>query len=181
MGEPKEVDGWNVAELAGGLLLSADDFLIQLDTAQVDKFLDILNSGQPGDVRDERGNIVMVSSPEKHYVVLKKVGDKTYPDGIILPVEAFSEVDDDDLTEGVKPAFRRVGTKIKRGFRVTTGRRKGRVVSSPDVANKPPAKALTRAKLRAAAHRNKLIRALKSKLTRRKSASIRLRRMNHTD
>lgn len=179
----KKVDGWNVAELAGGLLLSAEGFILQLSTEQVDRFLELLNSGTEGTVRDSNGDPVKVSSPQRDSVILTRAGDSTYPHGIILPVDAFSELESDEtpVIEGVRPAFRRVGTKIKRGFRVTTGIRKGRVMASPAGANKPQAKALTRAKLRAAAHRNRLIRALKSKLTRQKSASIRLRRMNHTD
>lgn len=180
---PKKVDGWNVAELAGGLLLSAEGFILQLSTDQVDQFLEILNSGKDGTVRDSHGDPVQVSTPKREYVILTRAGDETYPNGIILPVDAFSELESDEtpVIEGVRAAFRRVGTKIKRGFRVTAGRRKGRVVADPGTANKPPVSGSTRAKLRAAAHRKRLVRALKAKLTRRKSASIRLRRMNKTD
>jgi hypothetical protein len=181
--EPKKVDGWNVAELAGGLLLSAEGFILQLSMDQVDKFLEILNTGVAGTVRDSKGNPVQVSNPKRDHVVLTRVGDTAYPNGIILPVDAFSELESEEIPviEGVRPAFRRVGSKIKRGFRVTTGIRKGRVLADPAGANKPRVKALTRAKLRAAAHRNRLVRALKAKITRKKSVSIRLRRMNHTD
>jgi hypothetical protein len=183
MNEPKEVDGWNVAELAGGLLLSAEGFIMQLSMDQVDKFLEILNTGVAGTVRDSNGDPVQVSSPKRDHVVLTRVNDTTYPNGIILPVDAFSELESEEtpVIEGVRPAYRRVGSKIKRGFRVTTGIRKGRVLADPAGANKPRVKALTRAKLRAAAHRNRLVRALKAKITRKKSVSIRLRRMNHTN
>lgn len=180
--EPAKVDGWNVAHLAGGLLLSTDDFMLQLSAEQVDHFIDILNSGKAGKVRDNGGDPITVV-PQREHVILTRVGDKVYPGGIILPVDAFSEFEDDEkpVIEGIRPAFKRVGNKIKRGFRVTSGRHKGQVVTNPATAHKPPVSGLTSAKLRAAAKKNKLIRALKSKLTRRKSASIKLRRLNHTD
>lgn len=177
MSAPTHVDGWNVAELAGGLLLSAEDFVMKLDRTQVDDFITALNTGS-GEFKDVHGNAFSATLNGEN-VILKRAGDDRFPDGIVLPVDAFSELDD-DLNEGVKPAFRRVGNKIKRGFRVTSGRRKGRVVANPKTAFKPPIPAKTRNKLRIAAKRKKLIRALKSKLTRRKSASIRLRRLNHT-
>jgi hypothetical protein len=180
--EPKKVDGWNVAHLAGGLLLSATDFMVQLSASEVDKFLIVLNSGKLGKVRDVNGDMINVI-PSREHVVLVRAGDKVYPGGIILPVDAFSEFEDDEdpIIEGLRPAFRSVGNKIKRGFRVTSGRHKGQVVVDPATAHKPPVKGSTHAKLAAAAKRTKLVRALKSKMTRRKSASIRLRRLNHTD
>jgi len=183
MNEPKHVDGWNVAELAGGMLFSADDFIVQFSTTEIDKFISILNSGKPGKLRDSRGDIIEVRVPHRDQVVLKRVGDKTYPHGIILPVDAFSEVEGDEtpVIEGVRPAFRRVGTKIKRGFRVTSGRHKGQVVANPETAHKPPVRASTRMKLKNAAIRNKFKRAMKAHLTRKKPTSIRLRRLNHTD
>lgn len=88
------------------------------------------------------------------------------------------EDDEDDLQEGIKRAFRRSGKKIKRGFRVTSGFRKGRVVSSPKAAFKPRAKAKTRMKLRIAGRKKRIIRILKSRRTRRKPLSKRLVRMN---
>jgi hypothetical protein len=175
--KPKTVDGWNVAELAGGLLLSADDFVMKLDRSKVDDFLAALNSGS-GQFKDVHGDL-FTATLDDNDVILKKENDDRFPHGIVLPVEAFSELDD-DLQEGIRPAFRRVGNKIKRGFRVTSGRRKGRVVVNPKTAFKPPIPAKTRNKLRIAATRKKFIRAMKSKLTRRKSASMRLRRLNHT-
>jgi len=180
--EPKAVDGWNVAHLNGGMLFSAEDFMVQFSSDQVDKFIEILNGTADGKLRDSNGDTILVH-PERAHVVLTRVNDKVYPGGIILPVDAFSDFDDGDepIIEGLKPAFRRVGTKIKRGFRVTSGRHKGQVVVNPATAHKPPVSGGTRAKLRAAAKRNKLVRALKSKLTRHKGPSIRLRRMNHTD
>ena len=177
----KQTSGWNVAHLASGLLLSSDDFMLQLSAAQVDAFIDVLNSGKEGKIRDNHGDVVIVI-PNREQVILRRVNDKTYPNGIILPVEAFSEFDDSEkVTEGLRPAFKRVGSKIKRGFRVTSGRHKGQVVSNPATAHKPPVSGRTHAKLSAAARRNKLVRALKSKLSRKKTASIRLRRLNHTN
>lgn len=82
------------------------------------------------------------------------------------------------IDEGVKAAFRRSGGKVKRGFRVTSGFRKGRVVASIKGAHKPRAKASTRAKLRLARRKKKVVRILKSKRTRKKSLSKRLARMN---
>lgn len=180
--EPAKVDGWNVGHLGGGMLFSATDFMLELSSSEVDKFIEILNLGKPGKIRDTSGTSVEVI-PSREHVVLIRAADKVYPGGIILPVDAFSEFEDDEepIIEGLRPAFRRVGAKIKRGFRVTSGRHKGQVVANPATAHKPPPKGATRAKLRAAAKRNKLIRALKSKLTRRKPASVRLRRLNHTD
>lgn len=89
-----------------------------------------------------------------------------------------SHAEFDRLEEGVKAAFRRSGKKIKRGFRVTSGYRKGRVVSSAKAAFKPRAKASTRMKLSIAGKRKKFIRLLKGKMTRRKPTSKRLVRMN---
>ena len=82
------------------------------------------------------------------------------------------------LEEGLKRAYRRTGKKIKRGFRVTSGFRKGRVVASPKSAFKPRAKASTRMKLKVAARRKKIVRILKAKRTRMKPTSQRLVRMN---
>lgn len=182
MSEPKKVDGWNVAHLAGGLLLSCDGFIMQLSSSEVDKFILVLNHGKPGTIRDVDSNVINVV-PESNQVILIRVDDKVYPDGIVLPIDAFSEIEthEEPIIEGLKPAFKRVGNKIVRGFRVTSGRHKGQVVVNPATANKPPLPGATRAKLKAAAKRNKLKRALKAKLTKNKPASIKLRRLNHTD
>jgi len=85
---------------------------------------------------------------------------------------------DEELEEGVKRAYKRVGNKIKRGFRVTSGWRKGRIVSSAKGASAPRAKAKTRMKLKIAAKRKKIVRILKGKRTRKKSTSKRLASMN---
>lgn len=181
--KPVQVDGWNVAHLAGGLLLSTTDFSVQFSKKSVDELIDIMNSGQEGHVRDADGRPVTII-PQRSFVVLVKANDKVYPGGIILPVDAFSEFDGDEpekVTEGLEPAFKRVGNKIKRGFRVTSGHHKGQVVMNPETAHKPPVSGITHAKLRAAAKKNRFIRALKSKMTRKKSTSLKLRRLNHTD
>lgn len=88
--------------------------------------------------------------------------------------DALSDV----IEEGVKRAYRRVGKKIKRGFRVTSGFRKGRVVASAKAAYKPRAKASTRMKLSIAGRKKKFIRIWKAKKTRRLPASKRLRKLN---
>ena len=182
MSEPQQVDGWNIAELHGGILLSAEGFIFQLDDSKIDDLVAALNQGGVSELKDVDGKIVTVEVTDDA-VILTRDGDKLYPHGIILPLEAFTEYEDIQapVLEGIRPAFRRVGKKIKRGFRVTSGRRKGRVIVNPATANKPPLPGATRNKLRIAAKKKKFIRALKSKLTRRKSASIRLRRMNRTD
>lgn len=92
--------------------------------------------------------------------------------------DTISHSEFDNLDEGLKTAFRRSGRKIKRGFRVTSGFRKGRVVSSAKAAFKPRAKASTRMKLSIAGKKKKFIRLMKGKMTRRKPTSIRLVRMN---
>ena len=104
-------------------------------------------------------------------------GDEEAEDDDTIESDAESE-EDGELKEGVKRAFRRVGKKIKRGFRVTSGFRKGRVVSNIKNAFKPRAKARTRTKLRLAARRKRVIRVLKGKRTRKKSPSQRLVKMN---
>lgn len=115
--EPRAVEGWNVAELAGGLLLSCEGFILQLSTEQVDKFLEIMNTGRSGTVRDSNGDQVQVSVPNRDHVILTRVGDETYPGGIILPVTAFSEIEGDEpVIEEKLPAFQRNGAKIKRVF-----------------------------------------------------------------
>lgn len=93
-------------------------------------------------------------------------------------IDQDDEVDDKELKEGVKRAFRRSGKKIKRGFRVTSGFRKGRVVANIKNAFKPRAKASTRMKLKVAARKKKIVRVLKAKRTRMKPLSKRLVRMN---
>lgn len=85
---------------------------------------------------------------------------------------------DETVEEGIKQAFRRKGKKIVRGFRVTSGFRKGRVVSSASGAFKPRKSAATRMKMKIAARKKRVIRVLKGKRTRRKPTSRRLVRMN---
>ena len=123
---------------------------------------------------------------------LKEMGIEQYEEQdepAVEPDSEFDPLDSDDtigtsdqmgtsLDEGIKRAYRRSGKKIKRGFRVTSGFRKGRVVSSAAGAFKPRKKASTRMKLKIAARRKKIIRIMKGKRTRRKATSQRLVRMN---
>lgn len=181
--EPKKPDGWNIAEHAGGLLLSSTGFSLDITEDELDRLVAILNKGGVGEIKDNDGDVVTVEVTDDS-IILTRADDKLYPHGIVLPIEDFTEYEEDaaaPIIEGLRPAFKRVGKKIKRGFRVTSGRRKGQVVSNPSTAYKPPIAASTRNKLRIAAKKKKLIRALKSKMTRKKGISIRLRRMNHTD
>lgn len=129
---------------------------------------------------------------EKHDDATNGVSDEPVNDTSIEPAEEPTESEEDDtitskaaekqpeeeLEEGVKRAYKRVGNKIKRGFRVTSGWRKGRVVSSAKGATAPRKKASTRMKLKIAAKRKKIVRILKGKRTRRRSASKRLARLN---
>lgn len=160
MNEPRAVEGWNVAELAGGLLLSTEGFILQLSTEQVDKFLEIMNSGRAGTVRDANGDLVNVSVPDRDHVILTRVGDETYPSGIILPVTAFSEVEGDEpVIEEKLPAFQRKGAKIKRVF-----------ASSPNKGDDP-----------FAAMKARLIRSLKTELPKSPVAAFVIRRLKRTD
>jgi hypothetical protein len=104
--------------------------------------------------------------------------DSADEDSDTIDPEAEEDAAEEELEEGVKRAFRRVGKKIKRGFRVTSGWRKGRVVSSMKGAYKPRAKAKTRLKLRIAAKKKRVVRILKGRITRRKPLSKRLVKMN---
>jgi hypothetical protein len=116
-----------------------------------------------------------------------EVADPTEP--VEQPTSEFEDLTTSDtivaedyvnLDEGIKRAFRRSGSKIKRGFRVTSGFRKGRVVASAKAAFRPRAKASTRMKLKIAGRKKKIIRIMKGKRTRRKPSSKRLVRMNKT-
>ena len=212
-GKPKPPPyGWNIGHLANhGVILTAHGFSLRLDGANLDKFFDLVEAGEEGEVRDHDGDVVNVRVRDDD-VVLSRAEDPTYPHGILLDldllaelgIEQYEEAEDeaessstepeleiDELTdgdtikeefdildEGVKRAFRRVGKKIKRGFRVTSGFRKGRVVSSAAGAFKPRAKASTRMKLKIAARKKKFVRILKGKMTRRKPTSKRLTAMN---
>lgn len=150
--KPVKVDGWNVAHMAGGLLLSATDFMLQLSSAEVDTFLLLLNMGRPGTVKDVNGDTVQVT-PELRYVILKRVNDKVYPDGIILPVKAFSEFEGEvheNLSEEKRLMFFRSKNKIIHGIRET----------DPKKAPK----------------KTKLVRALKAQLDKSPS-SLRVRRL----
>lgn len=196
---PYVPDGWSVGLLANhGILLACDGFSVKFDGDNLDKFFDIVEDGQPGEVKDHDGKVVLVE-PSDDGIVLARHGDKVYPEGVLiglaelkhLGIEHFEQEHESDpeedgdqdteevtIDEGVKTAYRRAGKKIKRGFRVTSGFRKGRVVATAAGATKPRAKASTRAKLRLARKKKKVIRILKSKRTRKKSLSKRLARMN---
>ena len=151
---PVKVDGWNVAHLAGGLLLNASDFTLQLSSDAVDKFLMVLNTGRPDTIRDVDGAPITVV-PELKYVILKRVSDKTYPGGIILPIKAFSEFEDDkveeNLSEEKRLMFFRTKNKIIHGYR------------EADPMKVP--------------HKAKLIRALTTQLDKDPS-TLRVRRLN---
>lgn len=197
---PATPDGWSVGHLGShGLILSCDGFQLKLEMDELQKFFDIAESGDPGEIKDQNGKIILVE-PTSDSIVLTRTGDEVYPNGVVLDLHTLKELgveqheiqdDDEDqdenvenddtisnVKEAVKAAFRRAGNKIKRGFRVTSGSRKGRVVANIRTAYKPRAKASTRMKLSIAGRKHKVIRVLKSKRTRKKSISKRLHRMN---
>lgn len=196
---PKTPDGWSVGHLAQhGMILSCDGFQLKLEIDELHKFFDIAEDGTPGEVKDQNGKIILVE-PTDDSIVLTRTGDTVYPNGVVLDLDTLKEIgieqdsaekdseEDDtmkdidnmnDIEESIKPAFRKSGGKIKRGFRVTSGLRKGRVVANLKTAFKPRAKASTRMKLKIASRKHKVVRILKSKRTRKKSLSKRLHRMN---
>lgn len=196
---PYVPDGWNIGSLPNdGIILSCDGFLVKFNVEQLNLLFDIAETGEVGEVKDVKGDIIFVE-PSGKTIILTREGDKNYPSGIVVDAKTLKligieeheeepEEDDSpnkkddiiDIEEGIKAAYRRSGKKIKRGFRVTSGFRKGRVVASAKAAFKPKAPARTRSKLRIAAKKKKLIRILKSKRTRKKSLSKRLVRMNQT-
>jgi hypothetical protein len=182
--------GWSVGHLSHhGLILSCDGFTAKLGPEDLQKFFDIAEDGEAGEIHDQNGDLILVE-PTEDSIVLTRTGDKIYPSGITLDLKTLKELGieqgkaepeetpDVPVEEGVKRAYRRSGKKIKKGFRVTSGYRKGRVVASLKTAYKPRAKASTRMKLSIAGRRKKFIRLLKSRRTRKKSISKRLRRMN---
>lgn len=196
---PASPDGWSVGHLANhGVILSCDGFQLRLDLAQLNLFFDIAEDGEPGEIKDERGTVVLVE-PTDDSIVLTRTGDTVYPNGVTIDLDTLKDLgveqneedgpedqeeqepkDDtiDQVEEAVHRAYRRAGGKIKRGFRVTSGYRKGRVVANISTAYKPRAKASTRMKLSIAGRKRRVIRVLKSKRTRKKSLSKRLARMN---
>jgi len=192
---PTVPDGWSIGHLANhGLILSCDGFQLRLDIDQLSRLYDIAENGEPDEIRDQNGHVVLVE-PTDDSIVLTRVNDEVYPSGVVLDLDTLKEMgieqgepedapaeEDEDVTidEGVKTAYRRSGKKIKKGFRVTSGYRKGRVVAKISTAFKPRPKASTRMKLSIAGRRKKIMRVLKSKRTRKKSISKRLRRLNHT-
>lgn len=191
-GGPFTPPAWNIGKLANhGIILSCDGFQLRLSDNQLDAFYDLVEAGEDGEIKDSQGDSVLVE-PTDDSVVLTRSNDPVYPSGVVLDLKTLKELgiepDDDsdapsegDVTiqsEGVKAAYRRAGKKIKKGFRVTSGFRKGRVVANIKTAYKPRAKASTRMKLKIAGKKKKFIKLLKSRRTRKKSVSKRLKRMN---
>lgn len=191
-----------------GILLSCDGFSMKLDLDQLNALFDLAEDGESGEVLDHSGKPVYVEVMDDKIVlsrdndeaypqgvildldVLKELGIEKHestdqPEDTQQPEEDEEAEDiddtidqDEELKEGIKRAFRRQGKKIKRGFRVTSGFRKGRVVANVKNAFKPRAKASTRMKLKIASRKKKLVRIMKAKRTRMKPLSKRLVRMN---
>lgn len=190
---PITPNGWSIGHLANhGLILSCDGFQITLSANGLQHFFDIAESGDPGEIRDQNNDLILVE-PTSVSIVITRTGDKVYPNGLTIDMKTLKELgieenepedddelesDDDTIKEAIKAAYRRSGKRIKRGFRVTSGFRKGRVVANIKTAYKPRAKASTRMKLSIQARKKRVVRVLKSKRTRRKALSKRLVRLN---
>lgn len=190
---PVKPTEWAVAEVGDyGLIITLDGFQIKLADEELMEFFDLVEAGEAGLVQTVSGYWVQVHPDADEGIVVLSFLSKseyvnhTFPDGVVLDAEILSaigieideEIDEDEVMEGVKMAYKRSGKKMKRGFRVTSGIRKGRVVTNIKTAHKPKAKASTRTKLRLARKKKKSIRILKSKRTRKKSLSKRVARMN---
>lgn len=184
---PKVSATWNIGILpAGGVLLSSDNFSLKLDAKNFGEFLRLVADKKSGEIRDRRLDLIFVEPGDGKSFILTRQGDKTFPSGIQLTIKQIADIaqfvtgekEDEPVAEGVKVAFRRSGQKIKRGFRVTSGVRKGRVVANIRTASKPRAPAATRVKMRLASKKKRVIRVMKGRLTRKKSLSKRLVRMN---
>ncbi len=88
------------------------------------------------------------------------------------------EIDDNQLREGAKIAWAKVGDKVVKKYRCTDGRRQGRIVSHPSQCSKP-----IDLKKRLKFRQTKLAKgkriAWKTKKTKKRNpASRRVRRMN---
>lgn len=96
----------------------------------------------------------------------------------MLLKELFEVIEDDQLYEGAKIAWAKVGDKVVKKYRCTAGRRQGRIVSHPAQCSKP-----VDLKKRLKFRQTKLAKgkrmARKTKRTKgRNPASKRVRRMN---
>lgn len=197
---PAVPDGWSIGHLGNhGMIISCDGFQAKLDIDELNKFFDIAEDGESGEIKDQNGKVILVE-PTDDSIVLTRTGDEVYPSGVTLDLGTLKEMgieqdefedeqedqdendaDDDtidNVEEAIHTAYRRSGKKIRKGFRVTSGYRKGRVVANLKTAYKAKPKASTRMKLSIAGRRKTIIRVLKSKRTRKKSLSKRLARMN---
>jgi len=97
----------------------------------------------------------------------------------MLLTELFDIKDDkEELIEGAKIAWARVGNKVVRKYRCTSGKRQGRIVSNPADCNKP-----FDIKKRIKFRQTKLakgerIKRKRARTLRRNPASLRIQRMN---
>lgn len=198
---PVRPTGWSVAQIGKhGLIITLDGLQIKLTRDAVEKFYDLIIDEDEGMVQTDTGFWIKVdANADDGTVIITPISQSTriadaYPNGVLLDGDILNDIGvqleeyedeaevvdsvEDEVNEGVKMAYRRSGKKVKRGFRVTSGIRKGRVVANMKTAHKPRAKASTRSKLRLARRKKKVIRVLKSKRTRKRSASKRVARLN---
>ena len=98
----------------------------------------------------------------------------------MLLTELFERIDENEknLTEGAKIAWARVGNKVVKKYRCSSGPRQGRIVSSPSQCGKPiDIKKRLKLKQTKLAKGSRMAR--KSKRTKRRNpASLRIQRMN---
>jgi len=93
-------------------------------------------------------------------------------------LQEIFEIDDNQLREGAKIAWAKVGDKVVKKYRCTDGRRQGRIVSHPSQCNKP-FDLKKRLKFRQTKlSKGKRIAKKSQKTKRRNPASKRVRRMN---
>ena len=97
----------------------------------------------------------------------------------MLLAEIFTPIEDqEEIFEGAKIAWGRVGNKVVKKFRCSGGRRHGRIVSHPSQCHKP-----VDIKKRVKFRQTKLAKGLRMKRKREKKkkrnpASLRVQRMN---
>jgi len=99
---------------------------------------------------------------ESHYIVKDKDGDIIH---------------EGTLTEAARAAYKRTGNVIKRQFRCTSGNKEGKIVAEPNSCNKKKNPKSVKAGKRAA-RKNKGVRINKTRISKNKSISKMVTRLN---
>lgn len=126
--EPVKVTNWNVAFMAGSLMLSAMDFMVEFSPKGVEEIINCLNSEKAVTVFDGNSNPVEVQRSDE-FIILKRDGDKSYPDGIMVPISAISEPENGTISEA-KQVHRKMFFFRSKFNRICHGERQP-VASSP--------------------------------------------------